>query len=66
MKSGFTSWPALVGGFYQRKLSALNLLGIRYAEGQGVKRNPRKAIRFFFRSALVLPVLAGSRNRIGA
>jgi hypothetical protein len=27
--------------------SALNLLGIRYAKGQGVKRNPGIAMRFF-------------------
>lgn len=39
-------------GVDQRELSALNLLGIRYAKGQGVKRNPRIAMRFFLRSAL--------------
>jgi hypothetical protein len=32
--------------------SALNLLGIRYAKGQGVKRNPGMAMRFFLRSAM--------------
>ena len=58
--------PAQGSEFYQRELSALNLLGIRYAKGQGVKRNPGKAIRFFIRSALNLPVLAGPRNRTGA
>jgi hypothetical protein len=31
---------------------ALNLLGIRYAKGQGVKRNPGMAMRFFLRSAM--------------
>jgi TPR repeat protein len=31
--------------------NALNLLGIRYAKGQGVKRNPGLAMRFFLRSA---------------
>ena len=36
----------------QRELSALNLLGIRYAKGQGVKRDPRIAMRFFLLSAL--------------
>jgi TPR repeat protein len=42
----------LISEFDQRDLSALNLLGIRYAKGQGVKRNPRIAMRFFLRSAL--------------
>src|SRR5277367_4591664 len=32
--------------------SALNLLGIRYAKGQGVKKNPGLAMRFFLRSAI--------------
>ncbi len=32
--------------------SALNQLGIRYAKGQGVKRNPGLAMRFFLRSAI--------------
>jgi TPR repeat protein len=36
----------------QSGLSALNLLGIRYAKGQGVKKNPRMAMRFFLRSAM--------------
>jgi hypothetical protein len=53
--------PAQGSGFYQNELSAQNLLGIRYAKGQGVKRNPGKAIR----SALNLPVLARPRNRTG-
>lgn len=35
----------------QRELSALNLLGIRYAKGQGVKRNPGLAMKFFLQSA---------------
>jgi TPR repeat protein len=34
-----------------REPSALNLLGIRYAKGQGVKKNPRLAMRLFLRSA---------------
>jgi len=38
--------------FDQSELSALNLLGIRYARGHGVKRNPRLAMRFFLRSAI--------------
>jgi TPR repeat protein len=34
-----------------QELSALNLLGIRYAKGRGVKRNPGLAMRFFLQSA---------------
>jgi hypothetical protein len=40
------------GEIDQREPSALNLLGIRYAKGQGVKRNPGLAMRFFLRSAI--------------
>jgi TPR repeat protein len=36
----------------QSGLSTLNLLGIRYAKGQGVERNPGMAMRFFLRSAM--------------
>jgi TPR repeat protein len=43
---------ALISEFDQRDLSALNLLGIRYAKGQGVNRDPRLAMRFFLLSAL--------------
>ena len=39
------------GAEFDRELIALNLLGIRYAKGQGVKRNPGLAMRFFLRSA---------------
>jgi TPR repeat protein len=39
------------GEFDQRELSELNLLGIQYAKGQGVKRNTGLAMRFFLRSA---------------
>src|SRR5580658_7154070 len=50
--------------------SALNLLGIRYAEGQGVKRNPGMAMRFFLRSAIqgYTPAMAnvGTLYEIGA
>lgn len=35
-----------------QKPSTLNLLGIRYAKGQGVKKNPALAMRFFLRSAI--------------
>jgi hypothetical protein len=38
--------------FDQRELNALNLLGIRYAKGQGVKRDPRLAMKYFLLSAL--------------
>jgi hypothetical protein len=40
------------GVFDQRELSALNLMGIRYAIGDGVRKNPRMAMRFFLRSAM--------------
>jgi TPR repeat protein len=43
---------ASIGEFDQRDLSALNLLGIRYAKGQGVNRDPRLAMRFFLLAAL--------------
>jgi len=50
--------------------SALNLLGIRYAEGQGVKKNPSMAMRFFLRSAMqgYTPAMAniGTLYEIGA
>jgi hypothetical protein len=36
----------------QRELSALNLLGIQYVKGRGVKRNPLMAMRYFLRSAM--------------
>src|ERR1700722_83553 len=43
---------ASISKFDQRDLSALNLLGIRYAKGQGVNRDPGLAIRFFLLAAL--------------
>jgi TPR repeat protein len=50
--------------------SALNLLGIRYAKGRGVKRNPRLAMRFFLQSAVhgYAPAMAnlGTLYEIGA
>src|SRR6202142_2375896 len=53
-----------------QELSALNLLGIRYARGQGVKRNPALAKRFFLRSAAqgYTPAMAnlGTLYEIGA
>jgi hypothetical protein len=56
--------------FDQRELSALNLLGIRYAKGEGVKRNTRMAMRFFLRSARhgYTPAMAnvGTLYEIGA
>jgi TPR repeat protein len=59
-----------VGEFDQRELSALNLLGIRYAKGQGVKRNPALARRLFLRSAIqgYTPAMAnlGTLYEIGA
>jgi Sel1 repeat len=36
----------------QNSLSNLNLLGIRYAKGNGVERNPGIAMRLFLRSAM--------------
>jgi TPR repeat protein len=52
------------------ELSSLNLLGIRYAKGQGVKRNPGLAMRFFLRSAIqgYTPAMAniGTLYEIGA
>jgi len=36
----------------QHELSALNLLGIQYVKGRGVKRNPLMAMRYFLRSAM--------------
>jgi TPR repeat protein len=54
----------------QRELIALNLLGIRYAKGRGVKRNPGLAMRFFLRSATqgYTPAMAnlGTLYEIGA
>jgi TPR repeat protein len=44
--------PSAAGAEFDQELSALNLLGIRYAKGQGVKRNPGLAVRFFLRSAI--------------
>ncbi|HTD72318.1 MAG TPA: hypothetical protein VK652_02235 [Steroidobacteraceae bacterium] len=62
--------PSDGGEFDQRDLRALNLLGIRYAKGQGVKRNPGLAMRFFLRSALqgYTPAMAnlGTLYGIGA
>lgn len=43
---------ALIGEFDPRDLSNLNLLGIRYAKGQGVNRDPTLAMRLFRLSAL--------------
>lgn len=40
------------GEFDRRESSPLNPLGIRYAKGQGVKRDPAMAKRFFLRSAI--------------
>jgi len=52
-RNGVSIGPtALDSEFDQRDLSALNLLGIRYAKGQGVNRDPRLAMRFFLLSAL--------------
>jgi len=67
---GWVTRKAEVGEFDQRELSALNLLGIRYAKGQGVKRNPRLAMRFFLQSAIqgYTPAMAnlGTLYEIGA
>jgi hypothetical protein len=58
------------GAGFDQDLSALNLLGIRYAKGQGVKRNPGLAVRFFLRSAIqgYTPAMAniGTLYEIGA
>ena len=43
---------ASISEFEQRDLSALNLLGIRYAKGQGVNRDAGLAMRFFLLAAL--------------
>jgi Sel1 repeat len=37
---------------HQREPGALNLLGIRYAKGRGVKKNPGMAMRFFLQAAM--------------
>jgi Sel1 repeat-containing protein len=62
--------PSDGGEFDQPDLRALNLLGIRYAKGQGVKKNPGLAMRFFLRSALqgYTPAMAnlGTLYGIGA
>jgi TPR repeat protein len=68
---GISIGPTAQGSeFDQRELSALNLLGIRYAKGQGVKRDPRLAMRFFLLSALkgYTPAMAnvGTLYEIGA
>jgi hypothetical protein len=61
---------AEAGEVDQRELSGLNRLGIRYAKGQGVKRNPGLAMRFFLRSAVqgYTPAMAnlGTLYEIGA
>jgi hypothetical protein len=56
------------GGLDQRELSALNLLGIRYAKGQGVRRNRALAKRFFLRSAIqgYTPAMANLGTLYGA
>jgi TPR repeat protein len=58
------------GEFDRRESSALNPLGIRYAKGQGVKRDPAMAKRFFLRSAIqgYTPAMAnlGTLYEIGA
>lgn len=58
------------GGGADQELSALNTLGIRYAKGLGVKRNPGMAMRFFLRSAMrgYTPAMAnmGTLYEIGA
>lgn len=62
--------PSDQGESDQRDLRALNLLGIRYAKGKGVKRNPGLAMRFFLRSAMqgYTPAMAnlGTLYEIGA
>jgi TPR repeat protein len=40
------------GDIDQSGLNTLNLLGIQYAKGQGVKKNSGLAMRFFLRSAM--------------
>ena len=58
------------GAESDQELSALNLLGIRYAKGQGVRRNPGLAVRLFLRSAIqgYTPAMAniGTLYEIGA
>jgi hypothetical protein len=62
--------PSAAGDAFDQELSALNLLGIRYAKGQGVKRNPGLAVRLFLRSAIqgYTPAMAniGTLYEIGA
>jgi TPR repeat protein len=70
-RNGVSNGPTVQGNeFNQRVLSALNLLGIRCAKGQGVKRDPRIAMRFFLVSALkgYTPAMAnvGTLYEIGA
>lgn len=56
------------GEFDQRELRALNLLGIRYAKGQGVKRSSGLARRFFLLSAMqgYTPAMANLGTLYGA
>jgi len=58
------------GELAQQELIALNLLAIRYAKGQGVKQNPRLAMKFFLRSAIqgYAPAMAniGTLYELGA
>jgi TPR repeat protein len=57
-------------GEADQELSALNTLGIRYAKGLGVKRNPGMAMRYFLRAAMrsYTPAMAnmGTLYEIGA
>jgi hypothetical protein len=66
-----STMPKSPGGeIDQLEPSALNLLGIRYAKGQGVKKNPGIAMRLFLRSAMqgYTPAMAnlGTLYEIGA
>jgi hypothetical protein len=51
-ESPLSAAPRTILVVSQRDLGALNLLGIRYARGEGVKRNAGMAMRFFLRSAM--------------
>jgi TPR repeat protein len=52
-RSGVSRMPSVQDSeLDQRELSALNLLGIQYVKGRGVKRNPLMAMRYFLRSAM--------------
>jgi hypothetical protein len=51
-RSGVSRMPLQDSELDQHELSALNLLGIQYVKGRGVKSNPQMSMRYFLRSAM--------------